>query len=39
MAETIDALVVHASRRADEGERDRAVDQLRRLIGGYLGLT
>lgn len=47
MAETIDALVVHASRGTAGAEdlcadgsvdRDRVLERLRRLIGGYLGL-
>jgi AcrR family transcriptional regulator len=51
MAETIDAIIVHASHRAsadgdalgdrdsDEVARERTLAQLRRLIGGYLGVT
>lgn len=36
MAETIDALIVHAARVADG--REKVLLRLRRLIGGYLGL-
>ncbi len=48
MAETIDAIIVHSSRGAstddDRGTgatagRERTLAQLRRLLGGYLGLT
>ena len=38
MAELVDALVLHASRRATGADRDTTLRQLRRLIGGYLGL-
>jgi AcrR family transcriptional regulator len=46
MAETIDAIIVHASRGAvhdgictgGEVQREKTLGQLRRLIGGYLGL-
>jgi AcrR family transcriptional regulator len=47
MSETIDAIIVHASRAASSSdavcadgsvEREETLERLRRLIGGYLGL-
>lgn len=45
MAEMVDAIIVHASRRAGgdeplgEAERAATLARLRRLLGGYLGLS